>query len=50
MFLEKTILEEMRLDAYGFGETQSRIIISVGRENLGKVKDYLSDSGVPYAV
>ena len=50
VFLEKTILKEMRLDAFLFGETQSRIIISVGRENLSKVKDYLSDSGVPYAV
>ncbi|MCL0052033.1 phosphoribosylformylglycinamidine synthase subunit PurL [Peptococcaceae bacterium] len=50
VFLEKTILKEMRLDAFLFGETQSRIIISVDRENLSKVKDYLSDSAVPYAV
>jgi phosphoribosylformylglycinamidine synthase II len=41
---------DVRLDARLFGESPSRIILSVGRENADRVKDMASRAKVPIAV
>ncbi len=39
-----------RLDAQLFGETQSRIVISVSKEHLHGVESYLKESNCPYQI
>ena len=42
-------LKSERLDALLFGETQSRVVISVARENLEKVLAHTREAGIPTA-
>ena len=40
----------IRPDAWLFGESQSRILVSLRRKNLGRLRDLAAQQGVPFAV
>jgi phosphoribosylformylglycinamidine synthase len=39
----------IRPDAWLFGESQSRILVSVRRKHLGRLRDLATQQGVPFA-
>ena len=44
------VTSPLRLDASLFGETQSRIIISVDKNNLNQIEKYLKENNCPYEI
>jgi phosphoribosylformylglycinamidine synthase len=38
----------VRKDAFWFGESQSRVVVSVAAEDSGKLETHLAESGLPF--
>ncbi len=47
---EVDLLDNIRLDAALFGETQSRVVVSVRKSDVNKLKKAADDAGLPYIV
>jgi phosphoribosylformylglycinamidine synthase len=44
------LVEGLRADAWLFGESQARMVVSVGREALGELRELASAAEVPFAI